>query len=89
MEKASLQKNIYNPIIEKKVSGFLDNLDLDKLKNDCVDGVIKKGMEYRPDLVADYYLGDSSLSWLITYVNNFFNGIKDYKVGTKIKIPKI
>ena len=46
-------------------------------------------MEYRPDLVADYYLGDSSLSWLITYVNNFFNGIKDYKVGTKIKIPKI
>ena len=89
MEKASLQKKIYNPTIEKKVSGFLDNLDLDKLRNDCIDGVIKKGMEYRPDLVADYYLGDSSLSWLITYVNNFFNGIKDYKVGTKIKIPKI
>lgn len=89
MEKSSLQRTIYNPIIEKNVSGFLDNLDLENLRKNYTMGIIKKGMEYRPDLVADYYLGDSSLAWLITYVNNFFNGIKDYKIGKKIKIPKL
>lgn len=87
MEKSSLQRTIYNPIIKKNVSGFLDNLDLENLRKNYSIGIIKKGMEYRPDLVANYYLGDSSLSWLITYINDFFNGIKDYKMGKKIKIP--
>ena len=87
MEKSSLQRTVYNPIIEKNVSGFLDNLDLESLRKNYSIGIIKKGMEYRPDLVANYYLGDSSLSWLITYINDFFNGIKDYKMGKKIKIP--
>ena len=87
MEKSSLQRTVYNPIIEKNVSGFLDNLDLESLRKNYSIGIIKKGMEYRPDLVANYYLGDSSLSWLITYINDFFNGIRDYKMGKKIKIP--
>ena len=42
MEKSSLQRTIYNPIIEKNVSGFLDNLDLENLRKNYTMGILKK-----------------------------------------------
>ena len=84
---SNIQDNIYNPILKETTKGFAE---LDKIKSlSYSDGYVMKGMEYRPDLVADYYLGDSSLSWLITCYNNFTNGLKDYTLGKKLKIPRV
>ena len=87
MNKGNLINTIYNPVLETNTKSFLDNLDLENLKSNCTNGTIKKGMEYRPDLVALHYLNDSTMGWLITYVNDFYDGIKDYKLGREIKIP--
>lgn len=84
-----MQEKFYNPIIERVANGFLDNRELSDFRGKYVMGEIKKEMEYRPDLVAYYYLNDSTLGWMITYINDFFNGVSDYKVGRKIKIPII
>lgn len=89
MNRLVLQKEQYNPIINDNSKGFLDNKEIANLRNNCIDGYILKGMEFRPDLVANYYLGDPRKAWAITFVNNFVNGIKDYTIGKKIKIPKI
>lgn len=89
MRRTELQPTIFNAIINDNSKGFLDNKELEEMRNNCTDGYILKGMEYRPDLVANYYLGDPKKSWAITFVNNFYNGIKDYKLGKKIKIPQI
>lgn len=83
------QETIYNPILEEKAKGFLDASTMESLKQNYTYGYVLKGMEYRPDLVANYYLGSVNYSWLITYVNEFFKGVSEYTVGRKIKIPKI
>lgn len=83
------RKSILDPVLGEVITGFIDNLDLDNLKNNCYTGVVKRGMQFRPDLVAEYYLGNAYLSWLITFVNEFVNGMEDYTLGRKIRIPRI
>jgi len=87
MNIGELQRTIYNPILKQNTKSFLDNDELEDIKNNYSEGVIMNGMQYRPDVVADYYMGDSNYAWLITYINDFYNGIKDYTLGKKIKIP--
>lgn len=89
MGRTYYQSTQNNPVINDNSKGFLDNTNLTELYKNCSDGYVLKGMEYRPDLVAMHYLGDPTKAWAITFVNNFFNGIKDYTLGKKLKIPNI
>lgn len=66
---------------------FVDNSKIVEMEKNYVEKEIQKGMEYRPDLVAYVYLGDPNKSWMITLLNNFNNGIQDYTLGRKIKVP--
>lgn len=89
MNRTDFQNELYNPIIKDYSKGFLDEKEMSKYKNNYTYGYVLQGMEFRPDLVAKYYMGDPELSWLITYVNEFEDGIKDYILGRKIKIPGV
>ena len=80
-----LQTTFFNPILGEEAKGFAELKNIEDAT--YIEGYVKKGMEYRPDLVADYYLGDSKKAWLITCFNRFTNGIRDYTLGRKIKIP--
>jgi hypothetical protein len=83
----SYRNIIHNPVINDDVKGFVNANTIKNFKKNTYKTVIPIGMGYRPDLVAEYFLGDSNLSWLITCVNNFTNGISDYKEGRSILIP--
>lgn len=87
MNRSNFQTSLYNPILKENVTGFLDKAELEKYKKNTQTVIIPVGMSYRPDLVAKTFLNDESMSWLITYINNFTNGIEDYIEGKKIKIP--
>ena len=46
-------------------------------------------MQFRPDKVAAYYLGNANYSWLSDLANDFEDGIKDYRLGRAILVPNI
>ena len=81
------RKIIKDLVLGEKINAFIDNKSLESLKQSYYYGDIKRGMQYRPDLVAEYYLGNAYDSWIISYINEFVNGIEDYTLGRKIKIP--
>jgi len=83
----NFRDNLKNPILNKEVKGFLNQDSLNKYKENTRTEVIPFGMSYRPDLIANYFLGDPTAGWIIMYVNNFLNGIKDLEEGKKILIP--
>lgn len=87
MDKLTYQDSIYNPILETNTKGFINQSLLTEYKKNYKMGNIIPGMEYRPDLIAKYYLGDVSRAWEIIFINNFTGGIKDLKAGRLIKIP--
>ena len=87
MTRLELQTTFFNPILEEKAKGFAELKNIDNAS--FTYGYVMRGMEYRPDLIAQYYLGDSSLGWQITYFNNFINGLSDYTLGKKLKIPRV
>lgn len=89
MRIVNFQETLKNPVLNTDTKGFYDEKDLSSYKDNCITVTITKEFVYRPDLLAEYYLGSSENSWIITYVNNFENGIKDYKLGRKIKIPQL
>lgn len=82
-----LQPKIYNSIIKDEGKGFANFETIDDASYSI--GYVLKGMEYRPDLVAGYYLNDPGKAWMITYLNNFINGAEDYILGRKLKIPGV
>lgn len=87
MDKLVYQDSVYNPILETNTKGFIDQSLLKEYKKNYKMGSVMSGMEYRPDLIAKYYLGDISRAWEILFINNFTGGIKDLKLGRIIKIP--
>lgn len=90
MERLDYQTSFYNPIIKETCKGFLiEDNELKSLKENAMMASVPKGMEYRPDLIAEVYFGDPTMAWLISYVNNFTNGVRDYTLGRAIKIPQI
>ena len=88
MRASAYRGTIFNSVIQQNTRGFFIN-DLNKFKKKYTTVNIQKNMEYRPDLIAAYYLGDPSLDWLITFVNEFTNGLEDYQYGREIKIPSL
>lgn len=83
------QYTIQNGILNAKAKSFIDNKDFDNIKANCSNGYVLSGMEYRPDLIADYYLGSYEYAWLLQVVNGFTNGVKDFTPGRLIKIPDL
>lgn len=83
------EDTIYNPILKTNTKSFVNKQSLKGFLQDKYKTKIPVGLEYRPDLIAKQFLGDESLAWLITYVNNFTNGVKDYTPNRSIYIPNI
>jgi hypothetical protein len=83
------QKSLFDPNLKTTVKGFIDEQQYKEYKKNYYSVIIPVGLEYRPDLIAKEFLNDESMAWLITYVNNFVNGIRDYTPGRTIKIPII
>lgn len=89
MNKYSYIENVYCDSLGENIKGFFDRENCDILKENSESRIILPGMEYRPDKVAAYYLGSPNYSWLIDLANDFDNGIKDYRLGRSILVPKI
>jgi len=87
--RVDLQSSIYNVIVGDTTKGFLDNSTIESIRNSSSYGSVLKGMEYRPDLLAEYYLGDSKYAWALIVANNFTNGIEDFTLGRKILLPNL
>lgn len=82
----SVEKKIYNPVLGDNVKDFLNRESIDEIVQSGT-GIIYSGMEFRPDKVAEYYLGRSDYAWAISALNNFTNGIQDYYAGRTVKLP--
>lgn len=89
MEIVDFQDTIENPVLNDDTKGFVDGAELSSYRENYTLVSIPKGMEYRPDLISMYYYGTTNNAWLITYANDFDNGVKDYIAGRRIKIPNI
>lgn len=87
MKRYDYITNIYCKELDTDIKGFMSKKNLDALSSSSRVGYVLKGMEYRPDKIAYYYLEDPKLSWLITLANGFTNGIADYYPGRKLIIP--
>jgi hypothetical protein len=87
MKISNLQSDTYNSILGETTKGFAELKKINNLQ--YTEVYITKAFEYRPDLLAYYYLGDSNLGWLITCFNGFVNGLSDYTYGKKLKIPSV
>lgn len=87
MVKNDFIGTIYCKELDTNIKGFMSAKCLEIIKEDCKDGYVMQGMEYRPDKIAAYYLGDERLGWLIDIANGFSDGIKSYYLGRKLKIP--
>lgn len=85
--KNTFVKDIYCKELNTDIKGFLSAENLKILRDNCTTGQVLQGMEYRPDKIAAYYLGDERLGWAISAANNFQNGIQDYYLGRSLKIP--
>ena len=83
------EDTVYNPILETTTKSFANKKLLSGYLQNKYKTKIPVGLEYRPDLIARQFLGDETLGWLITYVNNFTNGVKDYTPNRSIYIPNI
>lgn len=89
MTKTNFLDEIYTEELHTEIKAFLKSkvLELIRDENNCSEGSVLQGMEYRPDKLAAYYMGDERLGWMIDVANDFANGIQEYYLGRKVKIP--
>lgn len=82
-------ETITNPAINnKEMKSFVTKEFINKfLDGNETITYIQEGFQYRPDKLASYYYNDSTYYWILTFVNNFINGIEDYVLGKEIIIP--
>ena len=85
--KYTFVDNFFCKELNTNIKGFMNKSNIDALQNNFTYGYVLPEMEYRPDKLAAYYMGDSNLAWSIVIANGFVNGIKDFTLGRKIKIP--
>lgn len=78
---------IYCGELDTEIKSFLSAEKLKILRENSVARKILQGMEYRPDKIAAYYLGDETAGWAVSAANNFENGISDYYEGRSILVP--
>lgn len=89
MDRTSNQETVYNPIIGSDSKGFLNYSVIARYRKNSRLEVVPIGLAYRPDLIARHFLNNEKLAWLISAVNNFHNGVKDYTEGRMILIPNV
>lgn len=89
MDRIDSQETVYNPIIDGEAKGFLDYSVIEYYRRNSSLDSIPVGLEYRPDLIARHFLGNERLAWLISAVNNFNGGVKDYTEGRMLLIPNV
>lgn len=87
MLKNDFVNEIYDEKYGIKIKGFVSSEVIKILRENSKKEIVLQGMEYRPDKLAAYYLGDERLGWLLTLANSFTNGIKDYYLGREILVP--
>lgn len=87
MNKNDYINNIYSEELKTDIKGFFSKNNINTLQEEVTFGSVLQGMEYRPDKLAAYYLGNERLGWILDLTNNFNEGIKEYYLGRKIKIP--
>lgn len=78
---------IYCGELDTDIKSFLSADQLKVLRENSTAGKVLQGMEYRPDKIAAYYLGDETMGWAVSAANNFENGISDYYEGRSILVP--
>ncbi len=88
MDRTDLQQTMYNKILGENTKGFVSKFSIDNLEGNNI-GQVLTGMEYRADLLAKYYLGDSKYGWAIILANHLENGVQDLWLGRKFLIPNI
>ena len=89
MRKYDFVSDVYCDSLGINIAGFFDRKNCDILKENSTVQTIPIGMQFRPDKVAAYYLGNANYSWLIDLANDFEDGIKDYRLGRAILVPNI
>ena len=89
MKKNDIIGTIYCEELGTNIKSFLSGKQLQILRENSYTAKILQGMEYRPDKVAAYYLGDEKMFWAISAANSFQNGIRDYYEGRDILIPNV
>lgn len=89
MDRINNQETVYNPIIDSEAKGFLDYGVIEYYRKNSTIKSVPIGLGYRPDLVARHFLGNERLAWLISAVNNFTEGVKDYEEGRMLLVPNV
>jgi hypothetical protein len=91
-----IRQNIYSGYLNNYIKAFPNVRDIELIINNSKssDGngnkyTVLTGMEYRPDIISLYYLGDTKYAWAIYYANYSSEGIKFFTLGREIKIPDI
>lgn len=87
MKKSDYLEDIWCEELEQNIKSFLTPEKLKILRENSKTGSVLLGMEFRPDKIAAYYLGNEKMMWAISAANNFQDGIKDYYLGREILIP--
>ena len=82
-------ETIINPALNyKKMKGFPSKEFISSfLDGNETINTIPNGFQFRPDKLAEYYYGNSTYSWILSYVNNLEYGIEDYVVGRDLIFP--
>ena len=79
--------------VTKKTDGYLDFMENRKIPkySDDKQFQITQTYQYRPDLLAQDLYDDSELWWVFAQrnPNSIVDPIYDFKVGTRIYLPKL
>jgi hypothetical protein len=88
MKKFDDFTQVYNTFdannISQQISGISYYPDFSIYKNYYKMHVILPEEEYRPDKIAFNLWGDQTMSWVLSAINNFYSGIREYKNGVTI-----
>lgn len=90
ISKNNYTDNIFCRELGIEINAFLKKEKMDLIQQySTIKGQVMQGMEYRPDKIAAYYLGNERLGWMIDIANGFEDGIKSYYLGRSLKIPDL
>ena len=80
---------VWNDEMQHTMKGFPTN-DLFTTFNfsDDIRYRIPLKFQYRPDLIANQFYGDSRLFWVLVYANGFSNSPQDFETTTVIRVPR-
>lgn len=93
-DQYSLGKNIFShrelriasTLHTKEMDSLLASLDTDF---DYDIGHIPNGYEHRPDLISHIFYGTPAFWWLLMLYNGITDPHEGFRIGQKIKIPKV